>query len=92
MKSPVRCDFKLVKVTDDIVFIRDLNRGNISVTNNAEEVYHWLNRIAYPGRRVVYRDSQGEWTEIVRKGDSSTQIGFRPWHGKVWDQLTKVCP
>ena len=90
MKSFLRCEFEWVKITDSIVFIRDLNQGKMSVTNDAEEVYRWINRVAYPGRRVVYQDSEGEWTEIVGAGPYNIQIGFRPWYGEVWDQLTKV--
>ena len=92
MKSFLRCEFDWVKVTDSIVFIRDLDRGKMSVTNDAEEVYRWINRVTYPGRRVVYQDSAGEWAEIVgvNRGPSRIDITFRTWHGEVWDQLTKV--
>ena len=90
MKSFLQCEFEWVKITDSIVFIRDLNQGKMSVTNDAEEVYRWINRVAYPGRRVVYQDSAGKWTEIVGTGAYNIQIGFRPWHGEVWDRLTKV--
>ena len=88
MKSFLRCDFEWVEITDDIVFIRDLDLGRMSVTNDAEEVYRWINKVTYPGRRVVYQDSQGEWTEIVGSGSYyGLNIAFKPWHGRVWDAL-----
>jgi len=73
-----------------IVFIQDLNHGGRSVTNDAEAVFLECQRL-YGQCRVVYQDSEGEWAEIVKKisrmGDT---IEFRPWHGLMWDQLTKV--
>ena len=89
MKSFLRCEFDWVEVTDDIVFIRDTNRGRMSVTNDAEEVYRWINKVTYPGRRVVYQDSEGEWTEIVGTGPYGLVITFKPWHGLDWDILNR---
>ena len=74
---------------ETIVFIRDRNLGRRSVTNDAEAVFADCQNIF--GRcRVVYQDSEGEWTEIVRKDSWLGTISFRPWHGRVWDQLSKV--
>lgn len=89
MKSSLRCDFEWVEITDDIVFIRDLNLGRTSVTNDAEEVYRWINRVTYPGRRVVYQDSDGDWAEIVGTGAYNLLINFRPWYGVEWDILNR---
>lgn len=90
MQSYLRCDFEYLTVTDDIVFIRDRNLGRMSVTNDAEEVYRWITKVAYPGRRVVYQDSEGEWAEIA---EGTTWMGkgivFKPWHGTAWDILQR---
>lgn len=89
MKSNLRCEFDWIEITEDIVFIRDLNNGRRSVTNDAEEVYRWINQIAYPGRRVVYQDSEGEWSEMLPiENWMGKTIGFRPWNGRVWDILS----
>ena len=73
-----------------IVFIQDLNLGNRSVTNDAEAVFAECQKL-YGQCRAVYQDSEGEWAEIVRQINWMDEtIGFRPWHGLVWDKLTKV--
>ena len=57
-------DWDIVSVERDRVFVIDLNLGNLSVTNDAEAVWDRLQRL-YPGRRLIYRDSLGDWDEIV---------------------------
>jgi predicted transcriptional regulator len=87
-----RCDFEYVEITEDIVFIRDTNKGKMSVTNDADEVYRLIHNLVFPGRRVVYMDSTGEWWEIVPGPDhnwpTDISVAFKQWHGKVWDALT----
>lgn len=90
----LRCDYEYVKITDTIIYIRDLNKtGRMSVTNDADEVYRIINKVVYPGRRVVYQDSEGEWSEMVEQASgnwlSDFSITFKPWHGEVWDILSK---
>lgn len=86
----VRCDFEYVKITDGIIYIKDLNLGRMSVTNDAENVFRIINKIVYPGRRVVYQDSDGEWFEMfMLEGTDFAYVGFKPWHGEVWDILSK---
>lgn len=86
----VRCDFEYVKITDDIIFIKDLNLGRMSVTNDAENVFRIINKIVYPGRRVVYQDSDSDWSEMfMREGTDWCEVCFKPWHGEVWDILSK---
>lgn len=89
MKSTLHCDFEYLTITDDIIFIRDRNLGRMSVTNDAEKVYHWIHGITYPGRRVVYQDSEGDWAEIVGSGPYGMNITFKPWHGLDWDILQR---
>ena len=65
--NSLRADYEVVLVEEDRVFIVDLNLGNKSVTNDAEEV---LKEIQYhfPGKRLIYKDSMGKWDEIVEEG------------------------
>jgi hypothetical protein len=56
-------NFEVTKVTDDIVWIRDTCRG-ASVTNDAERVCDEL-AILYGNRRIFYRDTMGNWDELV---------------------------
>ena len=61
-----RSDWEFIRQEGDVVFIRDLNLGNISVTNDAEEVYTDCQEMyGNPDCRVVYCDSEGDWCEIV---------------------------
>jgi hypothetical protein len=68
-------DFEYVKITLEVVWIRDLDLGSISVTNDAvgvcRRVWH-----DYPGRRVIYQDSEGAWDELKHDGGKFT--GFTP--------------
>lgn len=91
-------EWEIVNRKPGIVLIRDLDRyGCLSITNDAEYVFGSLNN----GRptRVIYQDTVGEWTEIVGVPVKKPltldnpwryQVTFRPWHGEVWDNLTKV--
>lgn len=58
-----RSDYDIVRVEHDRVFIIDLDLGNKSVTNDAEYVYNELQEM-WPGRRVIYRDTNNKWDEI----------------------------
>ena len=71
---------------ETIVFIRDLNIGRMSVTNDAESVFLECQKM-YGTCRVVYEDSEGEWCEITYANFAAF---FKPWYGEVWDRLTKV--
>ena len=85
-----RSRWEFVGKEANIVFIRDLNLGGRSVTNDAEAVYEECQN-AHGACRVVYQDSEGEWAEIVKQINwLGETVGFQPWHGLVWDQLTKV--
>lgn len=56
-----------------IVYLHDLNLGNRSVTNDAENVVDDIYLI-YPGWKIIYRDSMGEWSEL--KHDNGLFLGF----------------
>jgi len=59
-------DYEVVRVEEDRVFIVDLDIGGKSVTNDLQFVYQELNK-AFPGKRIIYRDTMGRWDEIVTK-------------------------
>lgn len=74
---PLRSDFLVRRVTDDAVWLVD-NQGihkRVSVTNDAEAVVAHVDR-HFPGRRIFYRDTMGNWDELVH--DRAKFIGFEP--------------
>lgn len=74
----------------DIAFIRDLD-GPVSVTNDAENVLAYINQQWPTLTRVVYQGTDGKWFEIVKTTNWMGEgIGFRPWHGEVWDRLARI--
>lgn len=87
-------NFELVEYDDvhHIVFLRDLDQGGMTITNNAEAVYQHV-RTYWGAVRVVYQDTLGNWDEITQQAGEHPgdwRIVFKPWNGLVWDQLTKV--
>lgn len=58
--------YEIHKVSDEIVHIIDIDDGGISVTNDAENVVAEVNN-RYPNRRIIYRDSMGNWDELVHE-------------------------
>lgn len=91
--------WEIVNEKDGVLMIQDLDQpGHMSITNDAEYVYskinkgpHWRQRRQY---RIVYRSSiPDDWTEIVMVAGnepSEWRVAFRPWHGEVWDTLTRA--
>lgn len=76
----VRSDFEIVaNVPDKAIAIVDLNRGRMSITNDAEAVVDWLTgrQFLSPGKRLVYRDSDGRWDELKHDG-AGRFLGFAP--------------
>lgn len=65
----IRSDF-MVEVEDRIVLVMDLDLGGRSVTNDATHVVDDLVRrgILSDGMRLIYRDSNGEWSEMLHRG------------------------
>jgi len=78
---------------DNIVFLEDKSHlsGSITITNDAEAVVDFC-RSLYGNRvRVVYKDTDQEWWEIKWELHlDGTRVSFKPWHGTVWDKLSKV--
>ena len=82
-------DFAVVEERAGILFILDLNLGGMSVTNDAERVYEWCqyHHGHGVGIRIVYRDSEGEWSEMAR--NPGGWIEFKEWQGLEWDILKR---
>lgn len=77
-------DFQYFAYVDvpDCIFIRDMNCGNKSVTNDAEAVVREVN-MAFPGKRIVYRDSEGDWAELAHNNGRFET--FKPYQGPTPD-------
>ena len=92
----MKAQFGVVKQDREhnIVFIEDIANytGGTTITNDAEAVFqHWA-RVFGPDVRVVYKDTEGEWWEIVGypHNPGRWDVIFRPWYGDVWDRLSQV--
>jgi len=89
-----RCSIVERDEKNNIVFLRDLSpyEGGPTITNDAEAVVDYY-RSVYGNRvRIVYQDTDQEWWEIKwsLEHPSRTVVNFKPWHGLVWDRLSKV--
>lgn len=89
-----RCSIVDRDEKNNIVFLKDLANqlGSRSITNDAEAVVDYYRSIYGNGVRIVYLDTDEEWWELdwVMHDPSRTDVQFKPWHGLVWDKLTKV--
>lgn len=78
----------------NMVFLEDLANltGGTTITNDAENVVGHCRSLYGNGVRVVYKGTDQEWFEIVAEDHAwdGLEISFKPWHGLVWDKLTKV--
>jgi hypothetical protein len=72
-------NYRVVKVTPNVVHIVDLGVGR-SVTNDAENVVEEVNR-QYPARRIIYRDTDGQWDELVH--NNGVFVDFKFLNGNV---------
>lgn len=73
----MRSRFYVQDVTDDAVYIVDLANecGTMSVTNDAENVTENV-AISFGNRRIFYRDTDGNWDELVH--DNGRFLRFAP--------------
>lgn len=67
--------YKVVEITRQYIFIRDLDEGGKSITNDAENVVADIVPL-FPGLRLFYRDSIGLVDEILIKDGQFA--GFSP--------------
>jgi len=75
-----KADYEIVKASDDVIYIVDLDVNGVSVTNDARNVVAEI-AVEHPGRQIIYRDTLGRWDEIVHL-DGEFEA-FRPWTGEV---------
>lgn len=77
----LRSKFSVIRDVQHILFIRDdfdPDEPTMTVTNDADNVVRWCH-VHYPGRRVVYRDTEGEWAEL--KHNLGIFVKFAPYYG-----------
>ena len=74
---PTKSDYQVVNVTDDTVYLVDLNWGRMSVTNDAENVVYEVYK-RYGNKRIVYRDSDGRWDELEHEHGTFTNFLLLP--------------
>lgn len=73
-------EYQVKTVTPEIVFLVDLDLGNKSVTNDAEFVVREVHR-RYGNKRIVYRDSSGDWSELLHHEGTFTR--FSAYQGEL---------
>lgn len=79
-----RSSYSEMAVMHGFVFITDNCRpGSMSVTNDAERVVQECLGI-YGERRIIYRDSEGEWAELLHTGIQFR--GFAPYTDRTPDE------
>jgi len=74
----IKCDFSIFKIDNDkkMIFIKDMDLGRMSVTNDAENVVKYLNE-KYPNFRIIYQDSDGlDWDELVHENGKFIKFSF----------------
>jgi hypothetical protein len=77
--NPTRAHYRIATVTPVAVLIIDLDDGATTVTNDAEAVVAGILEL-YPQpaehsdkpRRIVYRDTEGDWSELLHDGTKFT--------------------
>jgi hypothetical protein len=72
--------YDIVRVDHDTVWMLD-GDGPISITNDAEQIVERLHR-QYGNRRIVYRDTDGEWRELRHR--NGIFLGFAPAQEITW--------
>jgi hypothetical protein len=97
----MRAQFAMVEMDykHNIIFIEDIanHTGGCTITNDAEAVFKHIDENyshAAPTPfywRVVYKDTNNEWWEMIptydEPGDIVMQIMFDKWHSHEWDAL-----
>lgn len=78
----MKAQYLIQKVTEDCVYIVDRcnELGSMSITNDAEAVTAHLYRL-YSGKRIIYRDTEGNWDELCHTDGVFT--GFAPTRSEV---------
>ena len=66
--------YRITKVTPNVVQLVDTDSG-MSVTNDAERVVAEVFNL-YPNRRIIYRDTTGQWDELLHNHGIFTDFKF----------------
>jgi len=77
----IKSNFTINRITPDVVELQDLGPWNQyqTITNDAEAVvaYLYQKEILTANDQIVYKDSNGEWTEIFHDGAGNFEgFGF----------------
>ena len=75
-----------------ILFIEDIanHTGGMTITNDAENVLEYFHGTFGTNWRVVYKDTNNEWWEIVPvHSKTGIYVRFDKWHGLEWDILKR---
>ena len=76
----VRAHYAIHVETADTIWIVDLDDGAMSVTNDAEAVVEQVVK-DFGDKRVIYRDSEGQWDELLHH--HGRFIDFAPGRGEL---------
>ncbi len=72
-----KSDFTYRENDDGSVHITDLNLGQMSVTNDAENVIEAIHKVIdLTGREVTYTDSEGQVDRLIH--ENGEFLGFAP--------------
>ena len=94
----VRSTWSIVETDNKnhISIIEDIanHTGQMTITNDAENVLEYFQDHHGKNWRVVYKDTDGEWWEIVKIYGSTANwfgqtVSFKRWNGLAWDILKR---
>jgi hypothetical protein len=77
----MRARYALHAETPGVVFIVDQCRGDFATITNAAETVVQECLSTYGQKRIVYRDTEGRWDELLHTGIQFR--GFAPFQGEV---------
>jgi hypothetical protein len=72
----MKSDFFITSVEESAVYLIDADRGRMSVTNDAENVVAYINKL-HPNKRIFYKDSEKQWSELIHK--EGNFVGYAPY-------------
>lgn len=79
-------------IKNNITYLEDRSYmlGTMTITNDAENVVSWCREIYGNRVRIVYKDTEGEWWEIVPvQSKTGVYVRFDKWNGLAWDILKR---
>ena len=90
----VRSNWSVVEIDakNMIFFIEDIGHltGQMSITNDADNVCDYFRQWHGKNWRIVYKDTDQEWWEIVPVHSTTGMYArFDKWNGLAWDILKK---